>query len=350
MATKEIAIAPFRVNGRVTRAGTPVADATLAIHDDHNVWSTNATTAADGTFSLVLWQPGKLHAGVGLHNAVSSIFVDSPALGDDPSEWNIALRDRAIEGRVFDKETNTPVVTAFEVDALFDATAGDATLAVSRAKTADDGTFHLDASKNGEYTVKLHPEGYPASEATAVIRDDSPSARLDFPLSRGVARTLEVVWSSGQPIPNAEIGVVDPRTRAIAGPFATAADGTVEVRAAAGETRTIWISPREGSLAVAHVIFSSASDARPQRVIVAPAAGSLRIRITPKKEMVRFDIAYQGELVPPEIFYAITGANGEAVTPPLPAGVYDLQPIGFAAAPVRATVSAGETVAEIELR
>jgi hypothetical protein len=123
------------------------------------------------------------------------------------------------------------------------------------------------------------------------------------------------------------------------------ADGKAVVRLHAGETRTVWVVPRQGSFAMT-VLSARGNAARPATVVVPQAVGSLRIT-NPLRSPVM--ISYNsGRPLPGSVIGLLRKDAGDAAVfrlIHLPAGVYAIGANG--ARWTQVTLSGGEQTVEL---
>ena len=334
-----VKIEPFQLKGRFLFGDEPVRRGKLEVIGPDHAWREQLAVAADGSFGGTMWQRGSLTA-LAHAEANMSELVHSPALGTDPSTWEIRIRNRAIIGKVIDASSKTPVAGArIGLMANFDRSEdGGGGNLHSSVSVAPDSSFRILASRSGKYQLTTTAPGYTPKVMEITVGADDADKSVDVAMDRGVERVLEIVTSSGAPIPEAMVmeGVrdeVNPQVIQKAG-----ADGKYNLRGLPGETRLLYIIPPAGSFAVARVqMHREGQPAEPLRVVIPPVAGEIHVRaIDPDDQPApaRILLRYNGEFVPPAILRFVTSGilstnrSGDGVLARLPAGAYELWAVG----------------------
>jgi hypothetical protein len=355
---EEIRIAPFRLDGSVRIGEEPLrGGGNLDLRDPTQAWRVNVSINDAGRFGGSMWQGGIVAGFVtaaGIHE-----LVDSPALGADPSAWDIQFHRRYIRGRIFDEETNQPVQ---QPSLRLQIASGDSP-SNSFLPIDPDGRYSILAVKAGTYELRAEaPDYVPAKATVSVAAEDSTDQQADFALARGFQQVVEFVWPPGQAVANAPVlegiasdGYNPERT------YTTDGTGRLTLNLRRGEVKTIYILPRDGSFAVAHVTAPESSDADPLRIVVPAAAGVLRAEMRdaddkPLPAMLLF--RFNGELIPQPVILHLTGQYENTSTvsvPNLPAGAYEIWAVpvvNYAFAPLagrvpsRAPLRVGLTMGE----
>jgi hypothetical protein len=191
-----------------------------------------------------------------------------------------------------------------------------------------DGSYEILASKPGVYVLKVSsPDHAPFTSEVTIAAEDS-SRKVDIALQAGVAQPLELVNPAGFPVLYVTVLEGVQRDRVNPQFISGAEDGKFLLRGQPGEQRLLYLIPRDGSFAIVRLqLPRRGAEVKPMRVVIPPAAGSLRLK-TDGAAMVL--MRYNGEFMPNAIARFITGqmigtpASGEAVIPRLPAGTYEL--------------------------
>jgi hypothetical protein len=357
---EEIRIAPFRLDGSVRIGEEPMlGGGNLDLRGPAHAWRVNVSIDDSGRFGGSMWQRGIV---IGFLNAADiNELVFSPALGTDPSAWDIQFHRRYIRGRIFDEETNQPVQQA---SLRLQVVAGDSQ-SISSVPIDPDGRYSILAERAGTYELRAAaPEHVPAKATVSVAAEDATDRQFDFPLARGFQQVVEFVWPSGQAVADAPVvegiasdgfGINPERT------YTTDGTGRLTLNLRRSEVKTIYILPRDGSFGIAHVVAAESSDANPLRLIVPAPAGALRAEMRdaddkPLPAMLLF--RFNGELIPQPVILHLTGQYENSPTlrvPNLPAGAYEIWAVpvvnyAFAAlagrVPSRAPLRVGLTVGE----
>jgi len=331
---KDIKIEPYRLDGTAHIGEDPI-NGDLGISMSRFGLNLKLPIQ-DGQFSATLWQHGKLTGLVQARDLGTYQVITSPELGADPSTWDIRFPKRLISGRVYDADTQQPV-DGSKMELL--RSSGDSRWFGS-IHLQDDGTFSILAVKTGTYELSVTAPDYADMKQTVEVREDDDGSMLrDFALKRGQVATLEVVWPSGAPVPNATVldGVASDGYQAERH-YTLDASGKLSLRLRRDESRTLYIVPREGSFAVAHLTAQDGGDSNPTRVIVPAPAGSLHIEISTVdgKPAARAGVGmrFDGETIPAPVLYEIgfrvaPEALSDRLLLQVPAGAYELWPVSM---------------------
>lgn len=326
-AEGEIRIAPFLLQGSVRIGDDPArGGGNIDLRDLAQSWRINVPIDDSGSFGGSMWQSGYVGGFLtapGIHE-----FVYSPELGADPSLWDIRFKQRYIRGRLFDEETNQPLD---QPSLRLQITSGD-TRDNSLLPVDADGRYSILAVKPGSYELQAEAPGHvPAKASVTVAAEDAGDRQIDFPLARGSQQIVEFVWPSGQAVAGAPVleGIASDGYNAER-VYTTDGAGRLTLNLRRGESKTIYVLPRDGSFGVAHVVPPERSDADPLRVIVPAPAAVLRAEIrdtndNPLPAMLLF--RFNGELVPQPVILRLTGQTENASTlavTNLPAGAYEI--------------------------
>jgi hypothetical protein len=357
-----IAVTPFHVRGIAKLGERPIAKGEVGLNDSRNGLRWHAVMPIhDGEFGGVLWQHGSVHAW--LHVDDANKPIDSPELGAEPSTWQIALKDRRIAGRIYDAETKEPIEGAvMNVQITTKGLHGYLPKSVQ-----PDGSYSIIAAQGGTYELRVSAKGYVNDGAKFEVAeaDDAVPAH-DFAMSHGIATTIDVVTPSGAGIAGAM--VIEGVNSDGHNPdriYNTDASGRLTLQFRPNETRTLYILPKEGSFAIAHV--AAARDDKPLHVVVPPPAASLKVTTKAWDDDAFYPVnvlRYNGELLPQPVSLRLAPLSGPAtprVYDRLPAGAYEVWSvllrrgpgyaplIGYAppGAPVRVGLSTGEAAAEV---
>ncbi|MCM2317277.1 MAG: carboxypeptidase-like regulatory domain-containing protein [Thermoanaerobaculia bacterium] len=363
--TKRVEIHPWVLEGTVAIGEEPLREGTVRLtpYNLGPTWEATVPTDRDGRFRGTFWQTGRLNALVKVSDALGGLmYTESPELGSDPSRWDIRFRKRTIHGRVLDAETGGGV-GAVKLK-LQTETAGGSR-GYSSVQVAENGAYEIAAWQDAVYDLTVASEEYLSKTTSVALTDSDGSRKVDIALERGTRVTLAVVWTSGQPVAEAQILEGVARDGHNAELFhKTDAAGRLPLRVASGQTRVLYVLPREGSLAVARVGAAGAGD-KPVRVEVLPPTGTLQLELqnADGKGADGFVmLRYNGEWIPYPVSGRMRGARiaeGKREFYGLPAGAWEiwaLAPTNVPRsipnrvpthAPVRVGVASGVTKAEV---
>ncbi len=360
--TQTITVVPFRLLGNVRFGGELLADGTAEIVAPEHTWRVNVPIAG-GAFGGTMWQTGKVRA------FIMRELVESPTLGDDPSRWEVHIEKRLIAGRIFDAETKQRVAGT---QLYLVASYGGESRMQGTMEVKPDGSYEILANRPGTYSLRVtSPEHMAWTREVVVTAEDKGTKTVDVALERGIVQPLAIVTPSGAPIANATIleGIRPDRHNP---ELISRADGSggYDLRGRGGETRHLYVVPRDGSFAIARVqIPNRSEDVRPIQIVVPPATSSLRVRAKGENDepvAAPLLLRYNGEFVPGAILRFVThefvgtSPGGEVVLPRLPAGAYEVWALagprdeealigsnGTLRPPARTGLSAGEQTVEV---
>jgi len=338
---KEIRIAPFRLEGSVRLGETTLHDGTIDISDRDQNWRQELPIGTDGRFTATMWQDGTVRGWVKSKDlGGSGMPVTSPALGADPSSWDISFKRRFIAGRVTDEESGAPIA---EAEIRLEFSHGRSNLYTSVVPDTE-GTYSILATEEGTYDLTVSARDRMTTKATVQIAEQDESRKVDFVMSRGIETGLDVVWATGGAVAGAQVldGVARDGHNAERY-YRTDGAGHVTLRMKRDETRTLAILPHEGSFAIAHVIASSdKGEKTTQHVMVPPPVGSLNVTVRDANGELAFGavvMRYNGEWIP----FPASGrlrteraGKGQMRIQQLPAGVYELWAVNAGQGPGQA--------------
>ena len=354
----EIKVEPFRLVG-TARFGEDPFEGAIEIVSRENTWR-ERLPVTNGAFSATMWQSGEVLGWLNGDAIKGSELLHSPKLGEDPSRWDIRIEKRMIAGRVLDAATKAAVPDA-HIDVMVES---EGSKGYFSAEIEPDGSYQILANKPGTYTLRVGSKQYmPYNQALRITTEDRIRTH-DVLLERGVLQPIDVMRPAGAAVQATMLeGVrsdgVNPEIMAH-----TDEQGHFDLRGLPGQSRLLYVIPRDGSFAVARVSLPAAgAEPKPMQIIVPPAVGGLRVRSVDsegKQRPAAVLIRYNGEFVPGAILRFVTGEmgtghTGEALLPRLPAGTYELWALmsrddelrliasnGTLREPVRVGLSSGE--------
>lgn len=363
--TESITVEPFRLVGTVRFGDDLLREGRLGLTARENTWR-GELPVQGGSFEATLWQRDRLAAYVtGPELGTVPEPLDAPAMGADPTRWDIRLEKKMIVGRVLDAETKQPVRRA---KMQLTAQQGSGKM-YSSVSIAADGSYKVISMRPGTYSLRVTSPEHVAASVDVAITGDDRIKTVDIALERGVVQPLEIVLASGAPAAGAVIleGVQPDRVN----PqfiFNADADGRFALRGNPGDTRILYVVPREGSFAVVRTTLPESGEAKPLRVVVPDGTAALRVRTTHDDRPVAAPLLlrYNGEFVPGAILrfatkeFPGTREDGQAVLQRLPAGLYEVWALagqadevqliagnGALRPPARVGVSAGEASVQV---
>lgn len=364
--TRKIRIEPINLTIEVRRGEKPVADAIVAVRSDANRWSSDVRTGADGTTRAEAWQRGEYVFVVRVTESSPPLLLFNHIDGKSEATVHLEVPDRAITGRVIDREDGTPVSkAAINMESKNDDDTGGR-LTVS---TDAEGKFVIDALRDGSHTLSVEADQYVRSEPVTVrIDQTSPRREVAFRVSHGVTRNVRVTTRGGLPIQRAF--VIEMTGDEAIGTFRTDDAGRGTVHGPMGRPVVLYVIPEEGSFAIARL--SSAASDKEESVVVPDGNAILELHANTSTGKpiphLRFVMRFDGEIIPPDVaevleiqrgIAAVTGVDGVARLERLPQGFFELWPIrkrdeainiiagGGVAAPVQVALKEGLNLARI---
>jgi hypothetical protein len=341
--TAEVKIEPYTLDGEVRFGGEPLGRANVEFGAVDQTWRIAQTTDAEGKFGGTAWHHGAVFAAVSGQDLGGWVHSNAE-IGADPSSWTIDIPKRFVTGRVYDAGTKQPIQAEMNLRRN-----SKSSQQMSTIRPDSEGRFRVIAVEPGEYEIFAEAPGYMKAEVKVTIAEGDGSKHADLPLSRGTAQPLELQWPDGTPVAGARLCDTPIGNGMCLASYVTDRQGRATLRGGKGETRTLYVLPREGSLAVLHVPIGG-DESKPAHATVAMPVGTIRIRFDGPRAAVA--MRWNGELIPQEIVtarYMGSAFRGdELVWDRLPTGVYELWPEREPSRPpVRVGVATGEQTATI---
>jgi len=352
---------------RVTQGGQPVPGASVDVRPmETRGWRSTVKADERGEIAAELWQRGQyLFAVSAPDQTVPAAFVKS-ITGSDRVLVELDLPNRRITGRVLDSEDGSPVVGA---EVVIDSESDEGVQSAFAVKTDEQGRFVVRAVPAGSHEVHATaPEHLRSSPVRFRLGDDDQARDLEIRLRQATHVSVRVVSPGGAPYEGAAIlasagGVVQTTVWSDNG-------GRAQVPLAPSAPTTLYVFPKQGSFAVAHLLSHSKEE---RRVVVPEGRASLLLRTTDTQGRpvggVRFALRFNGELIPQDVaswaelrmgLPLRTDDRGEAAFSRMPPGVAELWPLQLGSetgdlsaartAPAQIALEAGENVATIVLR
>lgn len=340
----DVTLEPFRLDAVVFFGDEPLRQGRLTVTDREHGWREEINLTEDGTFGGTMWQKGVVSGIVTLARGMIPEFLSSPTLGADPSHWEIRIKKREIVGRIVDAASRQPVAKASihmvaDLERLPNEQGGGNSRRLQGTVTVGpDSSFRILANRPGNYELTVNAPEYTTKIVKVVVGAEDTSKTIDVAMEAGVEQPLEIVSSSGSPIPN--VAILEGVQNEVNPQFILKADseGKFALRGRPGDVRTLYFVPREGSFAIARIRIPSLSGSvKPQQVVVPPVAGAIRVRaLDPDDNPVptRIIFRYNGEFMPPAIIRFVTervlgtDRSGVGLLSRLPAGAYEVWAVG----------------------
>lgn len=337
-ARVQLTIDPMPLRGYVFLGRQPLAGAEVQIDGPASLWRGTLHTDAEGHYAAELWQVGPLQALVSSERLATEYATGhraTEALERGAVEWDIAVPDREVVGRVVDAQTGAPVPNA----AVSLEAADEEIHARINVRTDGKGVFRYGGARTGRYTLDVDAPQYlrPKTIQFALSEGD-PNKNIEVKLERGVEVTLRVRRGDGTPLPDTVVAesVAGEGARSLER-YRTSAGGEVTMRVRPGEEKALYAIPSDGSFAVAHVLFDAKTVEHGVDLTVPAAHSALVIRARDQEgaplDGVRFMVRYNGEILPQPILTLLrniqhsdyrTTPAGEARLNGLPDGLYEL--------------------------
>jgi protocatechuate 3,4-dioxygenase beta subunit len=223
----ETAVADFvsqeiLVSGHVMRGGAPAAGMRVNVRGEHQFGmflSINAspvpaaptgpqrgtaTTREDGSFELLVDEPGTYHASASSADGRVSYPERQVSIPDaDSFTLDLTYSGVPVAGVVVDRDTEQPVADANVFASAKDAERREATSA--GGNTGADGRFFLELEP-GEYTLNVRAESY-AVESSELTVGSGGSSEVRLTLSRGGAIAGRLLDPNGRPAGGIYVGI-----------------------------------------------------------------------------------------------------------------------------------------------
>jgi hypothetical protein len=320
----------YRLTGQVEYRDKPLGGATIELNGD--AWRADLEADQSGRFNAELWSPGD-YAVLVRAPLLAQPYGEMKRVSPSDSNWRFEIPSRHITGHITDADTGKPIADA---SILVESKSGETRW--TRPVVADEnGEFDVSGVGEGTYEIAARAPAYMAGDAVPLTISKSDGDRqLDFPLERGITIPLTVTDTNGEPVTGAIVAAdFTPDGSSIKRLLRTDANGRVLVPTAEKSTRTVFIIPAKGSLALARVT-SDAPDGT--NVVVPDPVVALTLRALDSRGEgvmgVQYGLRYQGQILPRGLlltlavtrsFALATGTGGDVTIPLLPAGRYDVE-------------------------
>lgn len=335
-AEAAVRIAPAEVDLEVLFDHKPLDGATVDMTFETNLWRASITTDAEGRAREKIWQRGSYNAYVSREPLVP-FWSDTRDVDEDGTvRWTINVADRKLRGRLIDEASRQPLGDALIILEWSSPGGGGA---MTTRRSAADGSFEFASMPICSYTLQAVKEGYqPLQTPPADMTEEARTETRDLLLRRSVGRPLRVVNSHGTPIPLAMVYVADREGVRRVGN--TDDGGRFVLTVEDGETGTIFVLPRSGSIGFGRFTALTTSGAGDIVIRVADPTASLEVvaesndgeSIGGIAVMLRVD----GVLLPLAVREGMsnyqgvpmmTDAQGRLLFRHLPAGRYEIWPM-----------------------
>ncbi len=353
-------VAPFQLRMRTRNMGRGLANSVVRLRQRDLHWEAFIPTDDDGEALIHLWQGGRMSCTVRAEGITP--YVERRAIDDgNDTDWVLDLPDLEVTGVVVDAASGTPVPRA----ALALQMRADEGFSVAvTARSDDQGAFRFGPVLFGTHTLSAAAEGYAPVETSYRFAEAESSHKVTLRLDAGATCRVTIVDHRGNPA--VDVPVMDFRGLTRTGYVGTDGSGTALVLVPEGETRDVYVVPRDGSLG-----FTTLRAGVPKATLRF-AEGSSRIILRAESDKgapipnVAAVIRYEGRILPMEVLAALvgrgsrtsSGPDGRIILEHMPPGSYEFWPVGSSAeaqwlassglgpqAPLRLAAVPGENVA-----
>lgn len=315
---------PIPLELLVEKAGSPIGPATIDIMHTTGKWSGHVAIDTSGKAMTTLWQPGSFGVAVGVG---PNAYFTTRRAENESARWTIDMPRRRITGTVERAGSASAVPNAI-VSLSVHANGGTTAL---RTTTDDGGKFSFDSIVEGEHSIVASADGYQSARTSYIVAEEDADRDLTIQLEPAAPVTLEVVDSRGVPVSGA--AVLEPTANV---DVETGVDGHVVLSLVPRQRTLIYVVPREGSFAIAHVQPSS-TDPIVSRIVVPPGSATITLIAEPATQLPTVNLVarYNGDPIPPPVidaFYRMQRtffriSNGAGTLRSLPVGFYEFWPI-----------------------
>jgi protocatechuate 3,4-dioxygenase beta subunit len=267
----ETAVADFvtgeiLVSGVVTRGGAPAPNLRVTVRGERQYgifMSFNASpvpaapsgpqrgtavTREDGSYELLVDEPGKHHASAASLDGRLSYPTRPVDIPDtDSFALNLAFSGTPVTGIVLDRETEQPIIDANLYASPKEPNRG---FGGGGAASGPDGRFTMELDP-GDYTMNVGAEGYARDTSDLTVSAGS-GAELRFTLARGGAISGRLVDAAGNPVGGVHVMAMsgDGDRLRTAGGQPTLPDGTFQIPSLSAGTYTLSASTNSGAFAI----------------------------------------------------------------------------------------------------
>lgn len=331
--SETIELAPVPLDIHVTRETRGVPGARLEVKHFDPRWVAEATTDEEGHVKGMLWQQGMFVAFVTTPAAAGAHIARTTLSGVREIEWRIALEGGKVSGIVTDAREKFPIARA-KVSLKTKKATGEQELT---AVTDEKGEFRFAYVPEGRQALTAHTTGYLVAEETFELGPAARDRQIRLELVPAEVVTVRVVNAYGAPLAGA---MITDDSGAPHARWSTDGDGRTAVPVRRGETKTLFVLPREGSLALSTITVPKGGEELALQEIVVPR-GEVTIDVRTQDGSgdavpdVALFLRHNGVVIPERVAQMMfqlhgnvlqTGKNGSAQLRNLPVGSYELWP------------------------
>ena len=227
----------FKVSGRVTRKGAPLALAAVAFQpvQGGSGFFARDEASAGGDYEVMLSAAGEYRVtvefGPGGRYDAGKVNISGPMVHD------IDLRGGALNGRVFDAQTRVPIAgAAVQINRMGGGYPGPPVI------TDSDGRFIIDPATAGKYNIRVTKQRYATSHKELEVREGVP-ADIEIALDAGDRVAVRVIdRHTGRALDDVSLTVQDAAKKTVqSGPAMREDDGSWRLWVAPGQyTLRVW--------------------------------------------------------------------------------------------------------------
>jgi hypothetical protein len=298
---QSVTIASFHLDGSVALGKELLAGARVHFSSLDGLSNGEATSRADGTFDVDVWQEGRYTVEISGAN-ISEPFITRREITSTTLGLDFVLPNRMIAGRVLDEATHQPVSGAtVRVDYRGDEVAQSQVPLVS--DTA--GNILWPNARPGEYQLKPTAPGYnPGAPRKLHISADDSDISVELLLRRADRLSLRITDEKGKPLVGAHVvSRIANHGLTSDDPIITSADGLAEVAIDPGVVTLVYVITGDGGLAVLRTSHSESD--RTHDVVLPEATSQVVARIVDADHQplagASVLMLFGNELIPPVV-------------------------------------------------
>lgn len=320
------------VYGRFTIGGRPLANAGVMLTHTTEAWTAKLRTKADGSYAGVMWRRGEFDVAVSIDGA-DAMTVGTLVIPEGATNVDFDMPDRSVTARVV-TANGAPVpnvLVALE-------SAGPPRRVIRKATDSSGVVSYIGVPAGRQALRVVAAEGWLRPDALELeMSADETHYDARIKLLNGDRRTVDVVDHHDVPREGATILCL--ANGEIRSSATTNDRGRAEIDTPPAGDATLYVIPREGSLAVRRVASAMDDERDTIRVRVPPAGAAIDLvaKSTDGAALaeVAFLMRFNGEIVPAEVVREMqlhqgarlmTDDDGRARLPNVPPGLYEFWP------------------------
>lgn len=344
---------PLRVAAK--RGDHPVPNVDIRILNKDARWSATVNSGPEGAIETAFWQPGAIDAVVS--TPTGGAFSVDGELREESTALVFEVPNRQLIVSLFDEKTGD----ALRHGSVVMQHAPPNEVTVGR-RVDEDGRAVIDAVESGSLKISGVADGYGTVTTAIELSPTDVKRELRLGLTKTSTIRIRVIAANGAPAAHAYV-VTGPAD----GVASTDSDGMCSVQLPAPGPATIFVVPRDRSLAFIDV--DPGKTPGPVTVNVPPGEARLSLRVVERGGApvagVGFAIRFNGRPLPPPVVNSLasqqlrrleTDKSGVLTLNAMPVGVYELWPVPRANdpappgnAPLRLVAQPGINFAEVTI-